>query len=173
MATHRKAKPPAPFPSQADLHTWARELDSVAVRLAPRFARSEPRRRAMAYLTGLLSHTERKNGWHLAELAGDATPDGMQRLVSTADWDADAVRDDLIAYVLEQLSDPGAVLVLDETGFPKKGSKSVGVAPQYCGALGKIANCQVGVFLAYATRQGPVLLDRELSHHLAGRLRAP
>jgi SRSO17 transposase len=90
----------------------------------------------MAYLTGLLSHTERKNGWHLAELAGDATPDGMQRLVSTADWDADAVRDDLIAYVLEHLSDPGAVLVLDETGFPKKGTQSVGVKRQYSGTLG-------------------------------------
>jgi SRSO17 transposase len=98
----------------------------------------------------------------VAELAGEATPDGMQRLLSTAHWDADAVQGDLVAYVMEHLSDPAAVLVLDETGFVKKGKKSVGVAPQYCGAVGKIANCQIGVFLAYATRSGPVLLDRGL-----------
>jgi SRSO17 transposase len=85
-----------------------------------------------------------------------------QRLLSTVHWDADAVYDDLVAYVLEQLADPQAVLALDETGFVKKGRKSVGVAPQYCGAVGKIANCQIGVFLAYATTAGPVLLDREL-----------
>lgn len=152
----------APFPSEADLHTWAAELDTVAAKLAPRFERAEPRQRVLAYLTGLLSTAERKNGWQLAELAGEATPDGMQRLLSTAHWDAEAVRDDLVAYVVEHLADPQAVLVLDETGFVKKGTKSVGVAPQYCGAVGKIANCQIGVFLAYATRYGPVLLDREL-----------
>lgn len=152
----------APFPSEADLHTWAAELDVVAAKLAHRFERAEPRKRVLAYLTGLLSTTERKNGWHLAELAGEATPDGMQRLVSTAHWDAAAVRDDLVAYVLEHLADPRAVLVLDETGFVKKGTKSVGVAPQYCGTVGKIANCQIGVFLAYATSHGPVLLDRAL-----------
>jgi len=152
----------APFPAEADLHTWAAELDAVAATLAPRFERSEPRQRVLAYLTGLLSNTERKNGWHLAELAGEATPDGMQRLLSTAHWDADAVRDDLVAYVLEHLADPSAVLVLDETGFVKKGTKSVGVAPQYCGTVGKIANCQIGVFLAYATAHGPALLDRAL-----------
>jgi SRSO17 transposase len=144
------------------LHTWAEELDGVAAKLAPRFERAEPRKRALAYLTGLLSNAERKNGWQLAELAGEATPDGMQRLLSTAHWDADAVRDDLATYVLEQLADPQAVLVLDETGFVKKGTKSAGVAPQYCGTVGKIANCQIGVFLAYATRHGPVLLDRAL-----------
>jgi len=153
----------APFPSAADLHTWAAELDAVAAKLAPRFERAEPRTRVLAYLTGLLSTAERKNGWQLAELAGEATPDGMQRLLSTAHWDADAVRDDLVAYVQDHLADPDhAVLVLDETGFVKKGTKSVGVAPQYCGAVGKIANCQIGVFLAYATPHGPVLLDREL-----------
>jgi SRSO17 transposase len=160
--TKPPAKPLAPFPSEADLHTWAAELDGVAVKLAPRFERAEPRQRVLAYLTGLLSTAERKNGWQLAELAGEATPDGMQRLLSTAHWDADAVRDDLVAYVVEQLADSHAVLVLDETGFVKKGTKSVGVAPQYCGAVGKIANCQIGVFLAYATRHGPVLLDRAL-----------
>ena len=164
LSTHlsRPSKRLAPFPSEADLHTWAAELDGVAAKLAPRFERAEPRRRVLAYLTGLLSHAERKNGWQLAELAGEATPDGMQRLLSTAHWDADAMQGDVVAYVLEQLADPGAVLVLDETGFVKKGAKSVGVAPQYCGTVGKIANCQIGVFLAYATRHGPVLLDREL-----------
>lgn len=158
----RTSKHLAPFPSAADLHSWAAELDVVANKLAPRFERAEPRKRVLAYLTGLLSNTERRNGWQLAELAGEATPDGMQRLLSTAHWDADAVRDDLMAYVLEQLADPAAVLVLDETGFVKKGTKSVGVAPQYCGTVGKIANCQIGVFLAQATRHGPVLLDRAL-----------
>src|SRR5262249_1240334 len=140
----------APFPSEADLHTWASELDAVAAKLARRFERAEPRQRVLAYLTGLLSNTERKNGWQLAELAGEGTPDGMQRLLSTAHWDADPVRDGLVAYSLEHLADPHAVLVLDETGFDetgfvKKGSKSVGVAPHYCGTVGKIANCQVGV----------------------------
>jgi SRSO17 transposase len=161
------ARPLAPFPAEADLHIWASELDFIADTLAPRFERAEPRRRALRYLTGLLSRTERKNGWQLAELAGEATPDGMQRLLSTAHWDADRVRDDLVAYVLAHLGDPQAVLVLDETGFVKKGTKSVGVAPQYCGTVGKIANCQIGVFLAYATVAGPVLLDRELYLHKA------
>ncbi len=152
----------APFPSEADVHTWAAELDAVTAKLASRFERAEPRQRVLAYLTGLLSTTERKNGWQLAELAGEATPDGMRRRLSTAHWDADAVRDDLVAYVVEHLADADAVLVLDETGFVKKGTKSVGVAPQYCGTVGTIANCQIGVFLAYATSHGPVLLDREL-----------
>jgi SRSO17 transposase len=160
--TKALAKPLAPFPSEADLHTWAAELDTVAAQLASRFERAEPRQRVLRYLTGLLSHAERKNGWQLAELAGEATPDGMQRLLSTAHWDADAVRDDLVTYVVEHMADPAAILVLDETGCVKKGTKSVGVAPQYCGAVGKIANCQIGVFLAYATAHGPVLLDREL-----------
>ena len=160
--TRRQRRRRAPFPSQADLQVWAGELDDVAERLETRFVRAEPRHRAVAYVTGLLSNTGRKNGWQLAELAGEATPDGMQRLLSTAHWDADAVRDDLVTYVLDRLADPAAVLVLDETGFVKKGTKSVGVAPQYCGTVGKIANCQIGVFLAYAAPAGPALLDREL-----------
>jgi SRSO17 transposase len=142
--SHQAGKRLAPFPSAGDLHTWAAELDAVGTKLAPRFERSEPRQRVLAYLTGLLSNAERKNSWQLAELAGEASPDGMQRLLSTAHWDADAVRDDLVTYVLERLADPQAVLVLDETGFVKKGAKSVGVAAQYCGAVGKIANCQIG-----------------------------
>ncbi len=104
--TKHAAKRVAPFPSAADVRTWAAELDAVATTLAPRFERAEPRKRVLAYLTGLLSNTERKNGWQLAELAGEATPDGMQRLLSSAHWDADAVRDDLVTYVLAQLADP-------------------------------------------------------------------
>lgn len=109
--------------------------------------------------------TERKNGWQLAELAGETTPDGMQRLLNTAHWDADQVRDDLQQYILTHLADPEAVLVVDETGFLKKGKKSAGVAAQYTGTAGKIANSQMGVFLAYANRYGAVLLDRELYLH--------
>jgi len=109
--------------------------------------------------------TERKNGWQLAELAGEATPDGMQRLLNTAHWDADQVRDDLQEYILTHLADPEAVLVVDETGFVKKGTKSAGVAAQYSGTVGKIANSQIGAFLAYANRYGAVLLDRELYLH--------
>ena len=99
----------------------------------------------MAYIRGLVGITERKNGWQLAELAGEATPDGMQRLLNTAHWDADQVRDDLQQYILTHLADPEAVLVVDETGFLKKGKKSVGVAAQYTGTAGKIANSQIGV----------------------------
>jgi SRSO17 transposase len=153
------------FPSIEELRRWADRLEEVQERLAPYFERSEPRHRAIAYIRGLLSITERKNGWQLAELAGEATPDGMQRLLNTAKWDADQVRDDLQQYVLAHLADPEAVLVVDETGFLKKGKKSVGVAAQYTGTAGKIANCQIGVFLAYATKHGAVLIDRELYLH--------
>ena len=104
----------------------------------------------------------RKNGWQLAEHAGEATLDGMQRLVSTADWDLDLVRDDLRGYVVEHLGDPGAVLVVDETGFLKKGTTSVGVQRQYSGTAGKVDNCQLGVFLAYASARGRAFIDREL-----------
>jgi SRSO17 transposase len=150
------------FPTVEDLRLWADALAGVEQVLAPQFERAEPRQRAMRYLRGLLSPVERKNGWQLAELAGETTPDGMQRLLNTAHWNADRVRDDLQAYILRCLGDPQAVLVVDETGFLKKGEKSAGVAPQYSGTAGKIANCQIGVFLAYATEAGPVLLDREL-----------
>src|SRR5258707_6181133 len=131
-AKQSHAKRLAPFPSEADLHTWASELDAVAAKLAPRFERAEPRRRVLSYRTGLLSTAERKNGWQLAELAGEATPDGMQRLLSTAHWDADAVRGDLVAYVLAHLADPQAILVLDVTGLVENGTQTVGVAPPYC-----------------------------------------
>jgi SRSO17 transposase len=150
------------FPTVADLRLWADALEGVEQVLAPHFERAEPRQRAMHYVRGLLSTVERQKGWQLAELAGEATPDGMQRLLNTAHGDADRVRDDLQAYIVAHLGDPQAVLVVDETGFLKKGEKSAGVAPQYSGTAGKIANGQIGVFLAYATPAGPVLLDREL-----------
>jgi SRSO17 transposase len=145
-----------------EVAAWGRGLSAMHARIAPRFRRAEPRRRALAYLRGLTSPVERKNGWQLAELAGERTPDGMQRLLATADWDADQVRDDLRAYVVEQLGEPDGVLVVDETGFLKKGPKSAGVQRQYSGTAGRIENCQIGVFLAYASRQGRTFLDREL-----------
>jgi SRSO17 transposase len=141
---------------------WAKGLDELAVRLAPRFGRAEPRRRALAYLHGLLAPVEHKNGWQLAEAAGDRTPDAMQEFLSRVRWDADVIRDDLRAYGVEHLGDPGAVLVLDETGFVKKGTKSVGVQRQYSGTAGRVENCQVGVFLGYASRHGRALVDRAL-----------
>ena len=149
-------------PTGPEVRDWAEELDAVAGRLAGFFARSEPRRRAVGYLRGLLGTAERKNGWQLAEDLGDPTPDGVQHLLARARWDADAVRDDLIRYMAAHLGDPGGVLVVDETGFLKKGDKSAGVARQYSGTAGRIENCQVGVFLGYVTRKGRALLDREL-----------
>jgi SRSO17 transposase len=149
-------------PTITDVREWAGELDAVGERLAGRFARPEPRRRAVEYLRGLLSVVERKNGWQLAEQAGDGAPYGVQHLLGRADWDADRVRDDLIAYAQGHLADPAGVLVVDETGFLKKGTKSAGVQRQYSGTAGRIENCQVGVFLAFAGRKGHALLDREL-----------
>jgi len=149
-------------PTAAQVSTWADEVTAVGERIGGRFARSEPRRRALAYIRGLLSDAERKNGWQLAESLGDPTPDGIQHLLARADWDADAVRDDLIRYVAEHLGHADGVLVADESGFLKKGTKSAGVARQYSGAAGRIENCQIGVFLGYTTAKGRALLDREL-----------
>jgi SRSO17 transposase len=161
------ATPPSAVPAPeaelvAALTAAAEEVPAVAQRLAPRFARSEARRHAQAYLWGLLSPVERKNGWQLAEVVGDRTPYAIQHLLGRADWDPDVVRDDLRAYVVEQFGDPQAILVLDETGVVKKGSASAGVAKQYTGSVGKIENAQVGVFLAYASPQGVAFLDRAL-----------
>lgn len=147
---------------QAEIGGWAEAVEGLHARLAPYFARTEPRRRARAYMEGLLGRAERRNGWHLAEAAGEQTPYGMQRLVASASWDADQVRDDLQAYVVEHLGSPDGVLVVDETGFLKKGTKSAGVARQYSGTAGKVENCQIAVFLAYAAPQGVALIDREL-----------
>src|SRR5262249_19533694 len=141
---------------------WADEVTAVGDRIGGRFARREPRRRAVGYLRGLLGDAQRKNGWQLAEHLGDATPDGVQHLLARADWDAHAVPGDLTAYGPQTLGHAEGVLVVDETGFVKKGTKSVGVARQYSGTAGRIENCQVGVFLGYATRRGRALLDREL-----------
>lgn len=146
----------------AEVASWTVEWDEIQERIGPRFARSEHRQRVRRYVEGLLSPVERKNGWQLAERAGEARPYGMQRLLAGAKWDADRVRDDLRAYVMEQLGDPRAVLVIDETGFLKQGTKSVGVKRQYSGTAGRIENCQIGVFLAYAAPEGHALLDREL-----------
>ncbi len=138
-------------------------LDTVVELISGRFARVEPRRRVGTYLRGLLAGLERKNGWTLAEHAGAVSPDGMQRLLRTADWDVDGVRDDLRGYVLAELGDAATgVFVVDETGFIKKGVRSAGVQRQYTGTTGKIDNCQLGVFLAYASSRGRALIDREL-----------
>jgi SRSO17 transposase len=145
----------------AEVRDWAAELEEVHRRIAGAFARAEPRARVLAYLRGLLGQLERKNGWTLAEAAGEVSPDGMQRLLRTADWNADAVCDQLRTYVVERLG-PGGVLIVDETGFIKKGVRSAGVARQYTGTTGKIDNCQIGVFLGYATPAGRALIDREL-----------
>ena len=145
-----------------DVLDWEAGLEALHGRIASRFSRSESRQRVLAYLKGLLGSVERKNGWQLAEYAGDATPDGVQRLLAVYHWDADQVRDDLQGYVVEHLGDPGGVLVVDETGFLKQGRKSVGVKRQYSGTAGKVENCQIGVFLAYGSRRGAAFLDREL-----------
>jgi SRSO17 transposase len=141
---------------------WTSELDRVCRSLWPRFARAEVRMRARRYLVGLLSGVERKNGWQLAEQAGEVTPHGMQELLNRAVWDADGVRDDLRRYVVAHLGDPSSVLVVDETGFLKKGTKSAGVQRQYSGPAGRIENSQIGVFLAYAAPDGHAFLDRAL-----------
>ena len=140
----------------------AQALTLLHARIGPRFARPEPRRRALSYLQGVLSEIERKNGWQLAEHAGEATPYGMHRLLSQAVWDVDLVRDDLRTYVYEQLGEKAAILVVDESSFRKEGEKSAGVQKQYCGTTGEIENCQVAVFLDYVTSRGHALIDREL-----------
>jgi SRSO17 transposase len=138
-------------------------LAALHARIASHFRRREARERALRYLAGLLGHVERKNGWQLAEALGESGPQGVQRLVNAADWDAEAVRDELRAYVLEHLADArSGVLVIDETGFVKKGAKSAGVARQYSGTAGRRENQQIGVFLLYASDRGAAFIDRAL-----------
>lgn len=137
-------------------------FDHVMARIAGRFGRVEPRATARAYLLGLLSGVERKNCWQLAEQAGHARPGPMQRLLRYARWDADAVRDDVRTYDVEHLGADDGVLIVDETGFVKKGRASAGAQRQYTGTAGRIENSQVGVFLAYATERGRALIDRRL-----------
>lgn len=144
------------------LQSWVAGLDDLFARVAGRFARVEPRRQARAYVTGLLAPVERKNSWQLAEAAGDAAPDRMQRLLGNARWDLRGMRDDLREYVFEHLGDDSGVLIVDETGFIKKGTGSAGVQRQYSGTAGRVENCQLGVFVAYASTRGRALIDAEL-----------
>jgi SRSO17 transposase len=144
------------------VRSWTEELDAVGERIAPRFARSEVRHRAQAYLRGLLGSVERKNSWQLAEHAGHASPDRLQRLLGAAAWDCHGVREDVRDWVVGYLADDEAVLVCDDTGFLKKGHRSAGVQRQYSGTAGRIENCQIGVFLAYASPRGRALIDAEL-----------
>src|SRR6266446_10198750 len=144
------------------LRKGAEELAKLHARIAPRFRRAEVRTRARHFLEGLLAPVERKNGWQLAEELGERGPRGVQRLLGEADCDEDAVRDDLRAYVTQHLSGEDGTLVLDETGFIKKGKKSAGVARQYSGTAGRRENSQIGVFLLYTSSQGAAFIDRAL-----------
>src|ERR1700694_5981909 len=174
MKPHQHTTPPPVGPTPSDIGRWPQSLFELHARLAPRFARSEPRRRALRYLQAVISEIPRKNGWQIAEHAKELRPYGMQRLLSQAVWDHDGVRDDLRTFLWQALSPPALpgerpepaapfpVLVMDESGFPKRGHHSAGVQPQYCGSSGRIENCQVGVFLSYVTAQGHGLIDREL-----------
>jgi SRSO17 transposase len=145
-----------------DLAAWTAGLDDLFALVAGRFFRVEPRLRARAYVRGLLAPLASKNGWTLAEAAGDGTPDGMQRLLNAAAWDTGGVRDDVRGYVVRNLGSADGVLVVDETGFLKKGVRSAGVQRQYSGTAGRVENCQLGVFCGYVTGKGRALIDREL-----------
>ena len=144
------------------MRTGAQALIEVSGRIGPRFRRAEVRKRAQRFLEGLLAPVERKNGWQLAEQLGEHGPRGVQRLLGEADWDEEAVRDDLCRYVIDHVGEANGILVVDETGFIKKGKKSAGVARQYSGTAGRRENSQVGVFLLYASSQGAAFVDREL-----------
>src|SRR6266699_1003493 len=163
---------PAPIgPTLGEISRWHEHLRDLHTQLRPHFARPEAHQHALHYLQAVLSDIPRKNGWQIAEQARQARPYGIQRLLSTAAWDQDAVRDDLRALVCQSLTPSGRqaegeapfpVLVVDESGFPKRGRHSAGVGPQYCGLTGRVENCQVGVFLSYVTALGHALIDREL-----------
>jgi SRSO17 transposase len=144
------------------VQAWDDDLQDFFLGFSHRFSRVETRWQACKYLRGLMASLERRNGWTLAEQAGDDTPDSMQALLCSPCFDRDAVRDDIRACVVEAIGDPGGVLVADETGFIKKGKRSAGVQRQYTGTSGKVDNCQIGTFLAYATSSGRALIDREL-----------
>jgi SRSO17 transposase len=157
--------------SSSTVDQWSAYLDDLHARIAHRFRRPEVRERVQRYLTGLLAEIRRKNGWQMAEAIGETQPRSTQRILNGTRWDADAVRDDLREYVVEHLGyEESGVLIVDETGFLKKGEKSVGVGRRYTGTAGKKENCQIGVFLAYASQKGSALVDRELylPHEWAG-----
>ena len=142
---------------------WSELFNEMFMQVAGAFSNARVRRHGRSYVLGLLSQAERKNSWQLAEFAGDASPDGMQRLLNFSPWDEDAARDALARYVVRSMGDPAAVLAVDETGFLKKGRMSAGVARMYTGTAGRVENCQVGVFAAYVTPDGGrALIDREL-----------
>ena len=148
----------------AAVRGWELHFEGLVDEFGDCFARRDLRRRASSYIRGLLGPVQRKNGWQLAEHVRDATPHGMQRLLDRASWSADDVRDTLAHYVRGHLLTDGdhGVLIVDETGFLKKGDKSVGVQRQYSGTAGRIENSQIGVFLALASARGRALIDREL-----------
>jgi SRSO17 transposase len=148
--------------ASVDADRWREQFDTAFARIAGRFGRVEPRLQARAFLLGLLSDVDSRSCWQLAEQAGDGSPHAMQRLLSDAVWDADAVRDDLRAYVADELGHAQGVLILDDTGDLKRGVHTVGVQRQYTGTAGKIENAQVAVFLAYASDKGRALVDRDV-----------
>ena len=151
-----------PPTSSSPEKVWTTAFNDLGQRIRHVFTRREPHQRVLAYLQGLMNDVSRKNGWQVAEERGEATPYAMQHLLDRAKWDCDGVRDELRTYVKETLATLNGVVVIDETGFLKKGRKSVGVQRQYSGTAGRIENCQVGVFLSYASSRGHALLDREL-----------
>jgi SRSO17 transposase len=148
--------------ASVDLDRWQRGFDELMLRIGTRFSRVEPRRRARSFLQGLLAGLPRANCWTIAEHAGEQAPRGMQRLLGSAVVNTAGLRDDLRGYVIEHLGDPGAVLVVDETGDVKKGTATVGVQRQYTGTAGRIENAQVAVYLVYAAPRGYAFVDREL-----------
>lgn len=145
-----------------ELEEWGDDFAAFHARFAPVFYRREPREQCVKYLRGLMASVGRKNGWQLAEVVGDKTPDRTQRLLYQDRWEADAARDVLQELVKETFGDAEGIGVVDETGFLKKGTHSVGVKRQYSGTAGKVENCQIGTFLCYATRRGHVFVDRRL-----------
>lgn len=159
MPFHFPSSSPSSSPPEA---TWTTAFQQFGQQIKRHFVRSEPHQQALTYIQGLMSGASRKNGWQVAEEMEEATPYAMQHLLGRAKWDCDGVRDELRTSIWETLADPNAVVVIDETGFLKKGCKSVGVQRQYSGTAGRIENCQVGVFLPYAGLRGHSLLDREL-----------
>jgi SRSO17 transposase len=153
---------PSVDPTSSPEEIWTAAFKGLNQRIKHAFTRREAHVRALMYLQGLMSEVPRKNGWQVAEEVGEATPYAIQHLLDRARWDCDGVRDELRAYISETFASSNGVVVIDETGFLKKGGKLVGVQRQYSGTAGRIENCQVGVFLAYASLYEHTLLDREL-----------
>ena len=150
------------MPTDQEVSCWADEINVAARMIGQRFSRCDLRAHSERYLLGLISRVERKNGWQLAEELGEQTPTNLQHFVARARWSAEDVRDDLQQYALQHLGSKDGILIVDETGFLKKGTKSVGVKRQYSGTAGRIENCQIGVFLAYRSDAGYALIDRSL-----------